>query len=247
MADNSWRFKQRQMVAEALERGLRRVLLLDTETTGLDPEDGAVCIEAACIRFDLRHAQVLDAYSSLIHHPAGNPIEDVNHIPSEMVRRAPKAEAVWRRVAKMIRGSDLIVAHRVEFDYQFVPDELRTTRPWCCSKFDIEWPHGKNGDDLLHLALANGVGVVYAHRAMSDTEVLARVFARTMERYDILEILRRALRPKTLVVSLEPFQRKDHVKSLGFAFDSKTKDWYKWMPIEDVGKLSIKYKVVESG
>lgn len=246
MGDNSWRSKQEKMVTEALERGLRTALLIDTETTGLDPKEGAVCIEVAAIRFDLHHAQAVDIYSSLIRHDGGNDAEEINNIPVAMVRAAPRPEIVWKRIGRMIDASDLIVSHRVEFDYQFLPGDLRDQRPWCCSKFDIEWPFGKNGSDLLHLALANGCGVVHAHRALSDTEVLARIFARTMERHDIHEILKQALRTKVLVISLAPFMQKDTVKEYGFAWNAEDKIWYKWMPREDVGKLPFKTKISPS-
>lgn len=243
MSDNSWRARQEGMVAGALKKGLRTVLLIDTETTGLDPAEGATCIEVACQRLDLELRQPVDGFHSLIHCEGGNPAEHVNGIPTKLVERAPKADVVWKRVAKMISGSDLIISHRVEFDYMFFPKDLREQKPWCCSKFDIEWPRGKNGDDLLHLAIANGCAVASAHRAMSDVEVLSRIFMRVMEQHDIDEMFRRALRPKKKVISLAHFLEKDTVKQNGFAWDADNKIWYKWMPAEDIGKLPFKTKI----
>lgn len=221
---------------------IRRILILDTETTGLDPKTNQ-CIEVACTLYDVRNAEPIASFASLIHS-GDNAAEAINRIPVEMLAMAPPDERVWPYVQKLAERSEAIVAHRAEFDRGFVPEALRNVRPWICSKFDIEWPKGKLGDHLVHLALAHGVPVFTAHRAMADVDTLVRLFQKVAaDGHDVPAMLARAMRPKTLMVSLAPYEEKDVVKSHGFSWnDLVPKQWARRMPFEDVAKLPFRVR-----
>jgi DNA polymerase-3 subunit epsilon len=225
----------------------RRILILDTESTGLDPKQDQV-IEVAAIVYDLAHRTPVDSFASLMFSNS-NAAEQFNHIPAALLLEAPPPEIVWLQILKMAKRSDVIVAHRVEFDKSFSPPDLQAIKPWCCSKFDIAWPGEKRlGEHLVHLALAHKVGVLDAHRAMTDCDILARLFTRAAEMgADLQTMLRRGLRPKNLFYSLAPFEEKDVVKEHGFAWDPSKhgKNWYRSMPAEDVPLLPFKVRQID--
>ena len=101
-----------------------REIVLDTETTGLDPHDGHRIVEIACIE--------------LIHHiPSGrsfhrhvNPERDmpgdalaVHGLTAEFLARQPPFAAVVDELLGFI-GADPLVIHNTEFDLAFLNAEL---------------------------------------------------------------------------------------------------------------------------
>jgi DNA polymerase III subunit epsilon len=220
---------------------MRRALIFDTETTGLSPETDR-CIEYACILFDLELAVPVEAFSTLIQCDA-NAAESVNHIPAAALADASSPERAWAILHRFLDRADVVLAHRADFDRSFIPADIAKMRPWCCTKFHVEWPLGKTGDHLIHLALAHGVGVVSAHRAMTDCDILARLLMRVAADGpargwpSLQDMIAKAMRPRVKVVSLAPFDDKDTVKAHGFAWDAAERVWWKDMPPEDVSAL----------
>ena len=224
---------------------MKTLAIIDTETSGLDPSKD-VCVEVAVILYDIEHAAPIESFASLIR-AKGNATEAVNRIPVPLLERAPADQAVWSVVRAMIERADVIVAHRASFDRAFLPAELRELRPFACSKFDIEWPHGKLGDHLVHLALAHGVGVMDAHRALTDCETLVRIFQRVAEQgADVPAMLARAMRPKVTVIAQVRYDDREKAKSHGFAWNPEARHWSRSMAREDVGSLPFPVREARS-
>lgn len=223
-------------------KDIKRLLVLDTETTGLSPGDSRT-IEVAVALYDIDHCAVVASFASLICADS-NAAEHVNHIPVSLLLDAPVEEFVWSRVFDLARCADIVVAHRAEFDRGFVPEHLRELRPWTCSKFDIEWPKGNLGDHLVHLALAHDVPVYTAHRAMADVDTLVRTFQAASKLVDVSVMLEKAMRPKVKFIALVSFEDKDKAKAAGFAWNAANKAWERSMPEEDTKKLPFKVKKV---
>ena len=221
---------------------IRRLAILDTETSGLDPASD-VCVEVAVVLYDVEHRAPVASFASLVRSEV-NGAYDVNRIPVEILKDAQPPDVVWRRVSLFCETADVFVAHRAEFDRSFTPEPLRSSRPWVCSKFHVPWPEGKPGDHLVHLALAHGVAVAQAHRARTDCDTLARLFSRVAERCDLQELLRLAMRPRKRYESLAPFSEKDVVKASGFAWNAAKKVWEAELPEEDVTKLPFRVSEV---
>lgn len=227
---------------------IRYAALLDTETTGLSPIDGAKTIEVAVCLYDLKYASPVDSFSALIR-AISNEAEHINGIKPELLVAAREPDEVWRAVKWLIGPASVVVAHSANFDRQFCPD---FGKPWACSKTDIRWPGRLRGDHLVQLALALGLGVASAHRAMADVDTLSRIFTRIAEQgHDLEAILIDAMRPKALFVSMASFDLKDLVKSHGFSWDYLPGDtvrakkvWYRSMPPEDVAALPFRVRQV---
>lgn len=252
--DDMWRVAQEQVVIGLFKaEGPKRVLLLDTETTGLDPRVDR-CIEVAATLFDLEHGAAIESYASLIRADS-NAAEDVNNIPSSLLKHAPPPDRVWDDLDGLFSMADLVVAHRADFDRAFVIDhlDLGTITPWCCSKFDITWPRQRSaGSDLLHLALAHGVGVTHAHRAQADVDVLSRLFTRVHEAAPageggaaLRKLFRHALRPRRKFMSLAAFSENQKVKAAGFAFDGAAKKWFRWLDHKEAQLLPFPVRIVQ--
>lgn len=227
---------------------IERVLILDTETTGLDPAVDC-CIEVACILYDLELATPLASYSSLIRAES-NAAEAVNRIPVLALSEAygaRESSQVWAGVAHFANRADAIVAHRADFDRAFVNKPLRTQLPWVCSKFHVEWPRGKSGDSLVPLALAHGLGIVSAHRAMTDCDILARLLTRVAEMgHPLVALFDRAMRPRVKVAAVVSYDDREMAKAAGFAWEPKTKTWWRDMPVEEIASLPFTTRALES-
>jgi len=220
------------------------ILLLDTETTGMNPEVDR-CIEVACCLYDTTTASPIVSYSSLIKHDA-NPAEPINRISVKSLLNAPDEWEVWPKVLNLAEKAECLVAHRASFDRLFVNEMLRD-RIWICSKSDILWPDLRGGtmagDHLVHLSLFYGLGVVSAHRALTDVDIMVRIFTRVAELgFDLDKMLTSAMRPKERFVALVPYEKKDTAKKLGFLWDADRREWYRHMPPEDTPKLPFQVR-----
>lgn len=224
-------------------------LLLDTETSGLDSKQDAT-LELGAILYSMKHAAAVSSYSFLIpnirnrHNP--NPSEAVNGIPAELLKelRINYTKSLGM-LLDMANEAEILIAHNAEFDRPFLPVELQS-RQIICSKDDVEWPRAfKIGMSLVPLALAHGVGVGSAHRALADCDLMARLFSRVAELGgDLQHMLTRAMRPKATYLSLAPFAQKDLVKASGFEWNPERKEWTRRMFVEDAAKLGFAVKEV---
>ena len=224
-------------------KDIRRLLILDTETQGVDIKVHKT-IEVACALYDIAHAALIASFASLIR-AKDNEAEHINRIPPSLLNTAPEADFVWANVTDLAQAADVIVAHRVDFDRQFVPPELAALRPWACSKYDMEWTLARDarGEHLVHLALAYEVAVYSAHRAMTDVDTLVRTFQAAQKMgHDVATMVARSMRPKGLFQALVSYEKKDDAKNAGFQWDGDKKTWSRRMFLDEAEKLPFKTK-----
>lgn len=217
---------------------MRAVLLFDLETTGLDPQTCRV-IEAAGALWSVPHRTLIGAFSFIVKADE-NPAERFNRIPPAVLRDHGIAPTeAEKRISAWFGKADAIVAHNAPFDASFLPTPIRDMRPWIDTKADVEWPHGKIGCGLRDLAADHGVGIVRAHRAASDVDILVRLFERVAELgHDVEAMLLRAMRPKaTFAVADTRFDeaRNELAKQNGFRWEKP--HWIRRMAIEDAASL----------
>lgn len=104
---------------------MKRQLVLDTETTGLFPKEGARIIEIGCVELvDLKKTG--DTYRVLINPEMSIPqvTIDIHHITDDMVKDAPKFKQITDEFLEYIRGSELII-HNSKFDIEMLNSELK--------------------------------------------------------------------------------------------------------------------------
>ena len=160
------------------------IAVIDFETTGMAPAQGARATEVAIVL--LEGSQVVDRFASLMQTGAWIPpfIEELTGISNAMVAAAPPAEAVMREAARFV-GDAPMVAHNAAFDSKFWQSELQhaglqATQPFACTvllsrRVYPDAPSHKLGNLIDHLGLPR---TGRAHRALADAEMAAALLAR---------------------------------------------------------------------
>ena len=160
------------------------IAVIDFETTGMAPAQGARATEVAIVL--LQGTQVVDRFASLMRTGAWIPpfIEELTGISNAMVAAAPPAEAVMREAARFV-GNAPMVAHNAAFDSKFWQSELQhaglqATQPFACTvllsrRVYPDAPSHKLGNLIDHLGLPR---TGRAHRALADAEMAAALLAR---------------------------------------------------------------------
>jgi len=216
------------------------ILILDTETTGLDNQIDD-CLEVGSILFNVKSRSVLAQQSFLLPVEMNN-AEKINNIPAEITRLPqPLSEAI-KYFESLVQVSDVIVAHNAEFDMKwFGLNKLpQIEKQWICSMDDITWPADrqlKTRPSVRDLALAYGVPVWNAHRALTDCIYLSEVFKRCSE---LEKLLIRALEPKVLLRAEISYEDRYLAKNAGFRWNDAIKGaWSRRMSRRDMQKLEF--------
>lgn len=222
----------------------KRLLILDTETSGVDPKKDHV-IEVAWILYSVPDRCAITSCSSLVHAES-NEAQGINGIPVSALRSAPEREYVWKEVSRLgVANADALISHNADFDRGFTPEfAVPKEKPWICSMFDVKWPKGKVGS-LVQVVTDHGLGVASTHRAMADCDMISRLLTRTAELgADLDELLRLALRPKGWFKSLAPYEEGNAtVKAASFRFYKPGKFWWRRMVREEA--LALPFRVQE--
>lgn len=224
---------------------MRRALLLDTETTGVDPLVDVVVEVAACL-YDLEIGCAIESYASLVRAPGGNPAERVNGVPAAALVEANHGIEVWRRVLELANRADVVAAHNAEFDRSFVRAAgigSLDQKNWVCTRADFLWDGGGEGGGrkLVEIVLAYGLGVATAHRALADVDMMARLLTRVRERgVSLPELFERAARPKKRFVAQVSFEMKHLAKEAGFSWRPESREWWRMMCPDDAEALPFR-------
>ncbi len=210
----------------------RTVLVLDTETTGLDASREQI-IELALLRVTVDTSTGLPAGPVLVYDELEDPGKP---IPAEVTALTGLRDADVRghkldesRIAAMVDGVDLVVAHNAGFDRPFVERRLPgfSKLPWACSFADIDWKAQGRGSAKLE-SLAQALGWFYdAHRAEMDCHALLAVLAAPMPpQTGLARLLQAAAAPGYRVsATLAPFDAKDALKARGYRWNAENKVW----------------------
>ncbi len=165
-----------------------RQIVLDTETTGIDPKEGHRIIEIGCIEMIERK---LTGNTFHVYINPDREVEqeaiDVHGITNEFLSDKPKFKDIANEFVDFIKGAELII-HNAPFDVGFMDHEFMLTGASfpkthaMCSVLDTlvmarkMRPGQKNNLD----ALCKVYGVDNTHRtyhgALLDSEILADVY-----------------------------------------------------------------------
>ncbi len=195
------------------------LLILDTETSGLDPKQDH-CLEVGAILFHAPRRAVLAQHSFLLP-VQDNAAESINHIPADVTRLNQPWREGLEYFQALLDSAELLVAHNAAFDRQwFGKDHLpAVSKPWLCTMEDIAWPVDRqlrSRPSVRDLALAYGVPVWAAHRALTDCIYLAEVFCRCN---DLETLLLHGLEPRRLMRAQVSYQQRHLAKQAGFRWN----------------------------
>ncbi len=222
-------------------------VVLDTETTGRDPEKDRV-IELGMVFFEYDAAtgevyRIVDVYDELQDPGMPIPIEAtaVNGITDEMVAgKSISAVDVTDRVTFV----DIVIAHNASFDRAFCEKEwpVFKSKPWACSFRQVSWDVEQISSAKLEF-IAYKRGFHYAaHRAEMDCRVLLHVLQAPLgdtghstlksilDRYQVKEV--------RIWATDTPYSVKDALKDRlyfwGDGSNGKEKAWYITVPEKDM-------------
>jgi len=211
-----------------------KLLVIDTETTGLDPNN-AKCVEVAASLFAVKDREVLQSVSFLMPVDS-NPAQHINRIDPAITQYDQPWRTALALFIEMLSVADAAVAHNAAFDRRwFGRGHLPNVHlPWICT-MEINWPTPMPGRGLKDLALSHGLTITPDHhRAMHDVHLLTAVLSR---RDDLEELIEDALRPRTLYQALVPFARKDEAKERGFRWEAERKRWVRRLALDELASL----------
>jgi len=163
-----------------------RLVVLDTETTGTDPdrgdrivEIGAILIEKRKIRRDVIWHRYLNP-----ERPIPEETTRIHGITDEMVKDAPRFFEIADELLAFLRGATLVI-HNASFDLKFLASELeRAGKPFFADAPVIDtlaYARRRHPGERCSLdALCDRYGVDRSrrtkHGALLDAELLAEVY-----------------------------------------------------------------------
>ena len=165
-----------------------RQVVLDTETTGLDPSQGHRVIEIGCVEIDNRKL------TGRHYHCYLNPGREIDAaaieehgLTSQFLRDKPRFHQIEEEFLAFIDGSELVI-HNAPFDIGFLDHELRATKTDAtaisniCGVLDSlllareKHPGQRNSLDALCKRYGVDNTQRQLHGALLDAEILADVY-----------------------------------------------------------------------
>lgn len=219
--------------------GVQRVLVLDTETTGLShASDKIIELAMLLVQVDVATGQPFGTVETFEgFEDPGMPIPEVakqvTGISDDMVRGQRLDD---EQVQALIDRADLVVAHNAGFDRPFVEARFPgfAHKPWACSFADIDWK-ALGAESAKLSALAQDQGWFYdAHRALVDCQALLQVLGHRVgddggdgQVNGLQRLMAAAVRPSfKLRATGSPFDSKDKLKARGYRWDGDAKVWF---------------------
>jgi len=191
---------------------MKPVAVIDFETTGISPDQGARATEVAIVLVE--QGRIVDRFQSLMNAGAHIPafITQLTGISNAMVQAAPDASEVMRQASNFV-GDAPMVAHNASFDRKFWMGELSrlglpARQPFACTmllsrRLYPQAPNHKLGTLVdYHRLPRTGA----AHRALADAEMAAELLLRIQQdlqrRHEVADV------DHDLLMALQQCQRQ---------------------------------------
>ena len=176
-----------------------RQVFLDTETTGLSPDQGDRIIEIGCV--EMVNRKLTGNNKHFYVNPGRDSHEEalkVHGITTEFLRDKPKFEAVADELLDYIKGANVVI-HNAPFDLGFLNKEMQLLGRPVFKQFVASvtdslamakemYPGKRNGLDALCDRLGVDNSGRTLHGALLDAELLADVYINLTRGQDALLI-----------------------------------------------------------
>ena len=161
------------------------IVIFDTETTGLKPEEGDRIVELAALRVKAQNRVAV--FDELVNQ--GREISPgafaVNKITPEMLKDAPRIETVMPKFLAFIQDHCLC-SYNAEFDMNFLNNEIKLIGLAAIKNIIVldvlamarQFMPGLSRYALWFVAEKLGVKSVQQHRALADVEMSWEVFTK---------------------------------------------------------------------
>ncbi|WP_394269547.1 3'-5' exonuclease [Qipengyuania sp.] len=220
------------------EGPIRRVAVIDTETTGTDSLTDEI-IDIAVVILEVNAAGEIVGIASAGQAlrdpgiPISPHITKITGITDDDVRgKAIDLERLERRLA----SADVRIAHNARFDIAFIESLMPglAGAPWACSASDFDWLAADfDGRKLGHLLMQIG-RFGDAHRAMADVVSLIHLLAHRLQHGGTVlgDLLANAEQPTIRFEATgAPFDRRSLLKARGYRWDPRHRVW--WCEVQE--------------
>jgi DNA polymerase-3 subunit epsilon len=164
-----------------------RYIVLDTETTGLDPKEGHRIIEIAAL--ELKERKLTRDYRHYFINPERQSDEAalrIHGLTEEFLLDKPKFSAIAQEFLQYIEGATLII-HNAPFDMAFLNSEINRLKLGKMEDYVVEvidtlamakelFPGKRNNLDALCDRFEVNRSARVLHGALIDCELLAEVY-----------------------------------------------------------------------
>jgi exodeoxyribonuclease X len=209
-----------------------KLVVVDTETSDLDPDKGAKLLELAWIELTHESESWVQTFSAEYYIQYNGPInphaQAVHHIHADMLKEengAIKRYDVILTLLKRIEPDSICVAHNADFDAKFLPE---VNRPWICTFRSAKhiWPGAPGFSNQvlrywlnLEPKLPEGK---YPHQALYDVSVTTGI---------LLKMLANHSPEQLLSLSKKPVRLKNigFGKHRGASFEQIPRDYLMWL------------------
>lgn len=242
------RIVPREVFFEGDGRALSKGVVVDTETTGTNPDTDAI-IELGMVLFEFdpetgEAYRVLESFDQLEEPDFPIPAEStaVHGITDDMVAGKCIDDA---EVARFLKGVSLVVAHNSKFDRVFLEKRLPIfeSLPWGCSFAQVDWSgEGIASAKLDYIAYQHGF-FYEAHRAEGDCFALLEILQQRLPKSGelVLKSILNGLGQKSykLYATGSPFETKDTLKARGYRWDGDKKCWHHTLTGDEAVKAEV--------
>ena len=232
------RLLPQQPTAAAAGCGNKVGIIVDFETTGLDPKKDEI-IEVAMVKFHYSNSDQVVGVTGIFQAfnqpsvPIPKEIIELTGISDEMVAGHKIDDAA---LENFVADAKIIIAHNAAFDRKFAERSwpLFEHMPWACSATGIDWQqYGFGGAKLTYLVTQSGL-FHDAHRAIDDCHATLEILARQLPATSAtaLGALLDRARRKTLRIWAEnaPFDLREALKRRRYRWndgtDGRPRSWH---------------------
>tara|TARA_Y100000991_G_C21945967_1_gene337472 strand:- start:142 stop:858 length:717 start_codon:yes stop_codon:yes gene_type:complete len=203
-------------------------LIVDVETTGLDPEKDKI-IEIGLLEFAVysdEEAKITSMYSQL-EDPGTSLSPEIIKITGITETLLQGKTIDWSLVGSYFSQASIVIAHNMEFDRAFLmkKDEIKKTQcHWACSIRHIDWKkYGFKSQSLNYLACDQGFVNPFPHRALFDCATTFQV----IKKY-IHELVHNSYQKQYEIQAVgAPFELKEKLKQNGYFWNPRKRLWCK--------------------
>lgn len=210
------------------------VAIIDSETTGFDPEEDAIIeLAVALVEVDATGRICRLIRKGQGRQDPGRPIPPritalTGISDADVVGRHFGCEAF----ADVLQQAQVVLAHNSGFDRKFVERLIPGIQhlPWACSMKDCDWlMAGFDGAKLGHLLYQIGLFAPQAHSALADVEALVNLLAHELPdgRTVLGEVLRNAEKPTMKIEAVNSaYSQRGELRRRGYRWDADRGVWW---------------------
>lgn len=212
-------------------------LIVDTETTGLDPNKDKI-IEIGLLEFAVEEGapSVITEMYSGIEDPQIDFDPKIEKITGLYRHYLINKKINWELVTQFFNRASIIIAHHAEFDFKFLSkiNKLNVEKyHWACSIEHIDWAsHNFKSTALNYLAADHGFINPFAHRALFDCATTFKIISPYLK-----ELIENSYKKRFKIwASNVIYEYKDQMKNNGYKWDNSKNMWYKKVFEENLEK-----------